>query len=239
MYFTGPFAPRRNFTGSSRRSQVAVCLTYTALSLRSALWHRFAMADPDVKTDLRRYLQDARESLLWKVRGVSEYDVRRPLVVTGSNLLGIVKHVTRVEIGYFGDTFGHPYEGWVPRFSDEADPNADMWAAADESREQIVEVYRDVWDHSDATIEDLPLDAPGRVPWWPEERNTVTLQHILVRVTAETNRHAGQADILRELIDGSAGWLEGNDNLPPGDAQWWERYRAKVETVARGFVDPA
>lgn len=196
--------------------------------------------DADVKKDLHRFLQDARESLLWKVgAGASEYDVRRPLVRTGSNLLGIVKHVAGVEIGYFGDTFGRPYEGWVPRFIDESDPNADMWATADESREHIVEMYRRVWAHGDATIDELPLSAPGRVPWWPEERNRVTLQHILVRVTAETNRHAGQADILRELVDGSAGWLEGSDNLPPGDTQWWERYRAKLDGVAQGFAERA
>jgi hypothetical protein len=193
--------------------------------------------DAAVKADLHRYLQDGRDALLWKLVGASEYDIRRPLVRTGSNLLGIVKHVAGVEIGYFGDTFGRPYEGWVPRFIDESVPNSDMWATADESCEQIVEMYRQVWAHSDATIEELPLDASGRVPWWPEERNLVTLQHILVRVTAETNRHAGQADILRELVDGSAGWLEGRDNLPDGDAEWWASYYAQVEAVAQGFAD--
>jgi uncharacterized damage-inducible protein DinB len=197
------------------------------------------MADEEVKTHLRRYLQDARESLLWKARGASEYDVRRPLVPTGSNLLGIVKHLAVVEIGYFGDTFGRHYEGWVARFDDESEPNADMWATAEESSEQIVEMYRSVWIHSDATIEELPLDALGRVPWWPQERAATTLGHILVRVTAETNRHAGQADILRELIDGSAGWVEGNENLPTVDAEWWEAYRAKLEDVARGFAAPS
>lgn len=199
------------------------------------MWHRSPVDDPDVKADLRRYLQDGRSSLLWKLEGASEYDVRRPLVPTGSNLLGIVKHVAAVEIGYFGDTFGRPYGGWVPSFGDDFEPNADMWCTAEESREQIVTMYRDVWAHSDATIEELPLDATGRVPWSPKERGLVTLHHILVRVTAETNRHAGQADILRELVDGAAGWLEGNDNLPPGDTEWWEGYRARLEDVARSF----
>jgi hypothetical protein len=201
------------------------------------MWNRRGMADDaEVKKDLHHYLQDARDALLWKVgAGASEYDVRRPLVRTGSNLLGIVKHLSGVEIGYFGDTFGRPYEGWVPQLDDD-DANADMWATADESREQIIEMYRRLWAHSDATINELDLDTPGRVPWWPAERNPVTLLHILARVTAETNRHAGQADILRELVDGSAGWLVDRDNLPPGDAQWWESYRAQVEAVARRFA---
>jgi len=55
----------------------------------------------------------------------------------------------------------------------------------------------------------------------------------VIRVTAETQRHAGQADIVRELIDGAAGMEEGNDNLPSGDQAWWENYRAQVERAAR------
>ena len=193
------------------------------------------MADADIKGDLKRYLQDARDSLLWKLEGASEYDVRRPLVRTGSNLLGIVKHVAGVEIGYFGDTFGRPFEGWVPQFSGDV-PNADMWATADEAREAIIDFYRNVWAHSDETIEEVPLDGIGSVPWWPEERRTVTLAHVLARVTAETNRHAGQADILRELVDGAAGWLKGNGNLPEEGPEWWDRYRETLEEVAQGFA---
>ena len=66
------------------------------------------MTEPDGKADLRRYLQEAREALLWKLDGLSEYDIRRPLVATGTNLLGLVKHQAGVEMGYFGDTFGRP-----------------------------------------------------------------------------------------------------------------------------------
>jgi len=64
------------------------------------------MASFDPKADLRRYLQDARDALLWKLEGLSEYDIRRPLVATGTNLLGLVKHQAGVEMGYFGATFG-------------------------------------------------------------------------------------------------------------------------------------
>ena len=108
-----------------------------------------------------------------------------------------------------------------------------MWATADETREQIVGLYHRVWANSDATIAELELDATGQVPWWPEDRRTVTLHQILVHMIAETDRHAGHADIVRELIDGAAGLRDGNDNLPEGDASWWEAYRQRLEQVAR------
>jgi Protein of unknown function (DUF664) len=169
------------------------------------------------------------------MEGLSEYDIRRPLVPTGTNLLGIVKHCCGVEIGYFGDTFGRPYQGWVPQSSTDGQPDADMWAAADETSEQIVDLYRRVWDHSNETIETLSLDAVGRVPWWPEERRETTLGHLTARVIADTNRHAGQADLVRELIDGVVGWQQGNENISTEDAQWWADHRARLELVARGF----
>lgn len=191
------------------------------------------MTAPDPKDDLHRYLQTARDALLWKLDGLSEYDIRRPMVPTGTNLLGLVKHVASVELGYFGETFGRPSDEPLPWFEDDAEPNVDMWATADESRDQIVGLYHRAWGHSDATIDTLTLDAIGRVRWWPEGRSEVTLHRILVHVIAETNRHAGQADIVRELIDGSAGLREGNDNMPAGDRQWWEDYRNRLESAAR------
>jgi uncharacterized damage-inducible protein DinB len=191
------------------------------------------MAGSDPKADLHRYLQAAREALLWKLQGLSEYQVRRPMVPTGTNLLGLVKHVSSVEAGYFGATFGRPFAEPLPWFDEDAEPNADMWATAEESREQIVGLYHRVWAHSDATIDALPLDATGQVPWWPQDRSEVTLHRILVHMIAETHRHAGHADIVRELIDGSAGLRQDNDNLAPGDRAWWENYRSRLERVAQ------
>jgi uncharacterized damage-inducible protein DinB len=194
------------------------------------LW---GMTGYDPKADLRRYLQAGREALLWKLEGLSEYDVRRPMVPTGTNLLGIVKHVASVEAGYFGATFGRPFGEPLPWYEPDAEPNADLWATAEESREQIIGLYHRVWAHSDATIEALPLDASGHVPWWPPERDEVTLHRILVHMIAETHRHAGHADIVRELIDGAAGLRADADNLPPADRAWWESYRSRLERVAR------
>jgi Protein of unknown function (DUF664) len=191
------------------------------------------MTGSDPKADLQRYLQAGREALLWKLDGLSEYDIRRPIVPTGTNLLGLVKHAASVEVGYFGETFGRPFDEALPWFEEGAEPNADMWATADESREQIVGFYHHAWAHSDATIEALELDAIGHVRWWPNDRSEATLHRILVHVIAETDRHAGHADIVRELIDGAAGLQEGNDNLEPGDQAWWESYRGQLERVAR------
>jgi hypothetical protein len=185
------------------------------------------------KTDLLRYLQRGREALVWKLDGLSEYDVRRPLTPTATNLLGIVKHVASVEAWYLGDTFGRPFPEPLPWFDDDAQPNADMWATPDQSRKDIIGLYRRVWAHSDATVEALPLDAPGQVPWWPPERREVTLHRILVHMIAETDRHTGHADIVRELIDGAAGVRPDVSNLPEVDEQWWPRYRERVEQAAR------
>src|SRR5215831_4653828 len=191
------------------------------------------MTEPDPKADLQFYLQAAREALVWKLDGLPEYDIRRPLTPTGTNLLGLVKHVATVKVGYFGDTFGRPFGEPLPWIEDGSEPNADMWAAADETRDQIVGLYRRVWAHSDATIGALALDATGHVPWWPDDRSEVTLHRILVHVIAETDRHAGHADIVRELIDGAAGLRDGNDNMAPGDKAWWEGYRGRLERTAR------
>ncbi|MEU1852127.1 DinB family protein [Streptomyces sp. NPDC019990] len=199
------------------------------------------MTRPGPKADLLRYLQEARDALLWKLEGLSGYDARRPLTPTGTNLLGLVKHVAGVELGYFGDTFGRPYfvrepppSWWYTR---DAELNADMWATADESREQITGLYRAAWEHSNRTIETLPLDATGHVPWWPEEQREATLHHILVRVIADTQRHAGHADIVREVIDGRGGLTEGRNSLPEGDPHWWENHRRRLERVAREAGD--
>jgi hypothetical protein len=191
------------------------------------------VTDADVKADLHRYLKTARDVLLWKLDGLTEYDVRRPMTPTGTNLLGLVKHLTGVENDYFGTVFDRPFGEPVP-WADALD-NSDMWATAEESREYIVGLYRRVCAHADTTIDALALDAVGHVPWWKPGK--VTLHRILVHVTAETHRHAGHADIVRELIDGAVGLRADVDNMADGDQAWWEAYRSRLERVARQAGD--
>lgn len=200
-------------------------------------WHNRQMDETEAKATLKRYLDVARESLVWKLEGLSEYDVRRPLTQTGSNLLGIVKHVASVENGYLGEVFGRPSGEPLPWFADDAEVNADMWVTPEETREDVVGLYERTRAHSDATIEALSLDSVGEVPWWPEGRRQVTLHQILVHITTETHRHAGHSDIIRELIDGAAGLRPDSSNLPEGDAEWWSAYRAKVEAAATAASD--
>lgn len=191
------------------------------------------MTESDSKADLHRYLQAAREAVLWKLEALPEYDIRRPLTPTGTNLLGLVKHLGGIEVGYFGDTFGRPFGEPLPAgFEEDAEPNAEFWATAAETREQIAGFYRRACAHADATIDALGLDAIGHVPWWGDQ-GEVRLHTMLVHVLAETNRHAGHADIVRELIDGAAGLQPGNDNLPSSGEAWWQGYRARLERIAQ------
>ncbi|MGI8680164.1 MAG: DinB family protein [Jatrophihabitans sp.] len=190
------------------------------------------MSAYDPKPDLQRYLRLARDAMVWKSAGLSEYDKRRPLTPTGTNLLGMIKHVASVEAGYFGATFGRPFGEPMPWFDDDAETDADLWATPDETSDDIIAFYRRASAHADATIEALPLDAVGTVPWWPADRAEVTLHRTLIHMIAETNRHAGQADIVRELLDGSIGVRFENTNLPDVDPQWWRDYHARVEQAA-------
>jgi uncharacterized damage-inducible protein DinB len=191
------------------------------------------------KDTLRHYLQDARNGLLSKLDGLDEYDLRRPLVPTGTNLLGLVKHVASTEVGYLGDVFSRPYPEAFPWFAETAEDNADMWAAPEQSPDDIVGLYHRVWAHSDTTIEALELDAVGRVPWWQEEKARITLQQAVVHMIAETNRHAGHADIVRELIDGTVGLRSPGNNMPERDQSWWADYRARLEATARAAGERA
>ncbi|MCX0244235.1 DinB family protein [Streptomyces drozdowiczii] len=193
------------------------------------------MTDMDrFKHDLLLYLQDARDAFLWKLDGLSEYDIRRPLTPTGTNLLGLVKHVTGAEAFYLGAAFGRPVGAPALWIAGEAEPNADLWATPDESREEVVGRYRRVWAHSDATVEACGLDAMGVLPGEDGgEGPELSLHRILVHLVAETQRHAGHADLVRELIDGATGLRRGNEDMAPGDEAWWLRHRERVESAAR------
>jgi len=185
----------------------------------------------DPKQTLTHYLQRQRDAMIFKLDGLSERDIRRPMTPTGTNLLGLIKHLGSLEFGYFGEVFGRPIDEPIPWLDDGAEDNADMWATADQSREWVIDFYRRAWAHAETTIDELELDAVGHVPWWGAD-SEVTLHRILVHVTAETARHAGHADIVRELIDGSAGLSPANSNLPGGGADWWQEYVARLQHIA-------
>lgn len=189
----------------------------------------------DPKAVLRRRLADAFDAWRWKLEGLSEYDLRRPLVPTGTNLLGLAKHVAFVSAGYLGDVFGR--ESAMPPYP-EHEPNADLWATADESADHVLGLLDRAAAECDATIEALDLDAPGRVPWWGDQGD-VTLHTIVVHLLVELNRHLGQADIVRELVDGQVGMRAGDPNLPAdraADRGAWAAHRARLQAIADTFA---
>ncbi len=185
------------------------------------------------KQVLHRYLRAQRDALASKLDGVSEYDARRPHVPTGTNLLGIAKHVAYVQLGYLGDCFGRPSGIPTPWDEGSDDPDADLWVPADESREFVMDLWGRSAEHADGTLEELELEAVGEVPWWPEDRRNPTLQAIVVHLLVDVTRHAGHADIIREQIDGSVGYVPGNENMPDRDTASWAAHRARVEAAAR------
>jgi hypothetical protein len=187
---------------------------------------------PDIKEELHRKLQASRTVMLAKLDGLSEFDRRRPMTPTGTNLLGLVKHLAGLEYLYLGEVFGHPAPermSWIDDGSIWA--GADMWARPDESSDSIIGLYQRACGHADGVIAALDMDAPGSVPHWPEDRRDTTLGVLLIRMVAETAQHAGHADIIRELIDGKGGPDQGDV-----DESAWRDYLAQVQAAANAFA---
>ena len=184
-----------------------------------------------VTGELQRYLAQSRAALVGALDGLSEYDVRRPLTPTGTNLLGMVKHAAGCEWEYLGNCVGRTPPFPLPYTDDEAWANLDMMATAEESHEQILDLDARVATHSDETLRVLPLDAPAHVRWWGEKHADTTLAELLVRVLQDVSRHAGQADILRETL------LPDSARDPSMGEGWWDEWVARVEETARAAVE--
>jgi uncharacterized damage-inducible protein DinB len=149
------------------------------------------------KETLIASLDRHRDAVLWKLEGLGDEQLRRPVTPSGTNLLGLVKHLGSVEYGWFVETFGGEVEPlWF-------DPYEDMVVGEDEPTSRIVDFYGRARTAADRTISTLPLDELGRPSW--REDDTVSLRWVLVHMIEETARHAGHMDILRELIDGATG----------------------------------
>jgi hypothetical protein len=183
---------------------------------------------PTPAQTLRKYLDEARDGMLAKLDGLDERSLRWPHTATGANLLGIVKHAASIELGYFGDCFGRPSRVPLPWFDEGAEVNADFYCTPDETADDIRAIARAARETTRATLEALPLDAIGNVPWWVG-RERVTLHQIAVHTLTDLARHAGHMDIVRELIDGRVGLRREGDNMPDLD---WPAYRTKLELLA-------
>lgn len=186
------------------------------------------MIDELAKTHLHERHRQARESFVEKLEGLSEYDVRRPMSRTGTNLLGLVKHLTLYEAAYFGAVFGRPYpEQPLPAIDGRFRNRDYMWVTEHEPRSDVMAAYQRACQHADVTIEALPIDSPGHVSWWSSD---VTLFIVLVHMLTETNRHLGHADMIREEIDGAIG---ASSVLPTAvEEADWATHRTMIEAAA-------
>ncbi|RII42044.1 DUF664 domain-containing protein [Galactobacter valiniphilus] len=194
------------------------------------------MNDDELKDLLvRRYRLD-RETLWQKASGLPEHLARTPQTPTGTNLLGLVKHVALVEAGYFGDCFGGPFPD-PPAYYDytnpACEPDDDLWAFPGESPADVFALARRAAAHADASIDRHALGDTARVAWWGEGGRDASLAELLVHMLDELARHLGQADIVHEQLDGSAGYRAGNSNLPEHrTAGEWEARRARLQAAA-------
>jgi hypothetical protein len=186
----------------------------------------------DLREVLLEYLQSARERVVSRVDGLSEFDAHRPLTPSGTNLLGLVKHLASMEWTYLGSCVGRPRDPELTWIADGSIwEGADMWATATETTTELLTLYREVWEASDAAVRELGLDAPAHMAWWPAERRDSTLGVVLVRMLEETGQHAGHADIVRELVDG-----RGPDDADSyGDATYWADHVARIQAAAESF----
>ena len=150
------------------------------------------------KESLQVALDRHRDAILWKLEGLGDDDLRRQMTPSGTSLLGLVKHVAAVEYGWFCDTFGRETE---PLPFDDDDPDADFRIRPDETTEEVLAFYARARAAADQTIDELEVESTGTA-WFGE---AVTLRWVLIHMVEETARHAGHADIIRELIDGMAG----------------------------------
>ncbi len=190
----------------------------------------------DVKHELHASLQASRATLISRLDGLSDYDLRRPVTPTGTNLLGLVKHLAGLEYGYLGESLGRPAPeklSWVEDGS--IWDGADMWAAPGESREYLTRLYQRACAHADQVIAELDLSAPASVAHWPAARRDTTLGVLLIRMVGETAQHAGHADIVRETIDGAAGSAAN----PAPEAASRQAYVARIQAAADVFARPA
>jgi hypothetical protein len=183
----------------------------------------------DLKSDLIDHLEQLNQTVLHKLEGLSEYDLRRPMTPTATNLLGVAMHLTSLQAEYFGQTFDRPFprEGELYFLDDDdADPQDDLWVRPTATSEWVVGMYRATWEHAKETFAKLDLDSPGQIPTSPYAE--VTLGQMLVHMVDETARHAGHMDIVRESIDGAVGRYAGDGNIIDGYdfAAYWERVEA-------------
>jgi hypothetical protein len=165
------------------------------------------------KEILLAYLNNQRAVMAWKLHGLPVAEARRPMVPSGTSVMGVTRHLAAVELWWFGDVIAHgdytvpeSMGGWWQSVQEayEQDPDADFRIGEGETVDQVLEYYETAAGVANDIIQRYDLDHVGRVHG---PNPPVSLRWVMVHMIAETARHAGHADIIREQIDGVTGYM--------------------------------
>jgi uncharacterized damage-inducible protein DinB len=146
--------------------------------------------------------------LLRKLAGLSEEDLRRAPTASSLSLLGLLKHSAHTHRWWFRRVFAGEDVPFLWEMGEDGelltdpDPDADFRPELDETAEDIAALYLDEVERCRAIVAAASLDDPSRAPRPGQES---TLRGITLHMIQETARHLGQADIIRESIDGATG----------------------------------
>jgi uncharacterized damage-inducible protein DinB len=151
----------------------------------------------DEKEMLWAFLRFARATVVAKTDGLCTEQLTRRHVGSATTLGGILSHLTCVEYDWFANRLGGSTV-LMPFGPD--DPDGD-WYTGDADGTELVSRYREACAASDEVIAALDLDSTGA-----QTDSDYTLRWAMTHLVAETQRHAGHADLLRELTDGACGW---------------------------------
>ena len=185
------------------------------------------LATGDEKALLRTHLALAQNHLLWKLEGLTDEQLRRPMTKTSTNLIGIVKHLTGVTAHYLVSSFGREREFFAWELGDDPEfwYGGDMWALPDESPAELMAAYRRACDAALASIDALDLDAVGT----HHTGVKVSLRWMILNVLSDTVRHLGHADVVRENIDGAVGGDPVlSSTVDRADDEYWSTFRKRM-----------
>ncbi|TWD81225.1 putative damage-inducible protein DinB [Kribbella amoyensis] len=149
----------------------------------------------DERETLTQQLDFHRATLLHKLDGLDDEQLRRPMTASGLSLLGLVKHLAGTEQGWFLKIFGGSDE------PDLFDPDTEFQVRPEETADELVEAYLRTCDRAREVVAAGALDDVVTTPWGAP----VNLRAILAHLIQETARHNGHADIIREALDGTTG----------------------------------
>lgn len=153
------------------------------------------------KEMLVAFLEYYRETMIEKATGLSEEQARITPTPGANAMIGLISHLANVERWWFQECFLNIPEV-PPSWGDPADGDWDFHVPTDRTLDEMIAWYRAEWARSNEITRDADLDAVAARAWG---NAVVTMRWILVHMIEETARHAGHADITRELIDGAVG----------------------------------